>query len=138
MPKKGNTKLPRKALAKLSDLGAEEYQETQVKYRGAIPTSLTDVLIAQLRPSIRTKVAKRLINIATEEGNPRIALDAIKEIYDRIEGRATQSIRQSRAADDPLLALLQEAFKDEPSLVTTKVVDTGFRLLTETDDNEDS
>jgi hypothetical protein len=107
----------------LTAVGEEGYSFVP---RGAIPERLTDVLLRELKPSTRVKIARRLIELALGDAN-KISLDAIKEIYDRTEGKALASLRSSRLEDDPLISIYREVFADDTKLYTPAV----YRLLTD-------
>ena len=113
---------PRKPtpLKVLSDVGAEEHNAV----RGKIPDSLTDVIIQQLRPQVRTRIARRLIEIATT-GREKESLTAIKEIFDRVEGRARQSSAPTTDKDSVLLELLAETYRDNKRLYSDDITVLG-------------
>ena len=101
----------------LSALGEEEHNEVQVKYRGKIPDSLTDVLIQQLRPGVRVKIARKLIELATE-GRGSLALNAIKEINDRVEGKARQSMAVKHETESIVINVLKDVYKEDRRLIS--------------------
>lgn len=112
-------------------LGADEH----TKLRGKIPNSFSEVLIQQLKPSIRTRLAKRLIEIGIE-GRDKEALAAIKEIADRVEGRVRQTELPAREGGDTLLELLKAAYSDDAKLYTDatyEVLPADFKELREED-----
>ena len=113
---------PRKAtpLKVLSDVGAEEHNAV----RGKIPESLTDVILQQLKPAVRTRIALRLIEIATT-GREKESLTAIKEIFDRVEGRARQSSAPTTDKDSVLLELLAETYRDNKRLYSDDITVLG-------------
>ena len=101
----------------LANIGAEAYESS----KESSSDGLTDVLIRKLRPGVRRKLADRLIDIALAEGSgasDRTSLEAIREIYDRVEGRAKVSVTQSRAESDPLMRILSEVMAGESKLIT--------------------
>ncbi len=108
----------------LSSLGAEANRVM----RGKVPDNLTDVLIKRLMPAVRIKLANKLIEIALE-GEGRTSLDAIREIWDRVDGKARQSVITARAEDDPMMVLLREIYKADPKLVEDGTVEGDYRLL---------
>lgn len=80
--------------------------------RPKIPETLSDVLVTQLKPTQRVQIAKSLIDIAINGPKASDKLAAIKEIYDRVEGKSRQRVETKTAEDDPLLATLNKLYTD--------------------------
>lgn len=80
------------------------------------PSTLTDTLARKLTARTRHAIARHLIHMALNEKEPKLALEAIKEIWDRIEGKSRQSIVQSRGVRDPLLEIYKQVF-DSPRII---------------------
>lgn len=79
------------------------------------PDTLTEALAEQLgRKGMRT-MAQSLIQLTK---GPRPSLDAIKYVFDRLEGKPRQSVVQSRDQDDPLLELLGKLMENDKQLDT--------------------
>ena len=94
--------------------------------------TLTDALIRQLKSRSRKRLAERLIDIALHSDHERTALEAIREIYDRVEGKARISVTNSRAETDPLMKILAEVMANEPKLIasgTNNIIDGESRVL---------
>ena len=91
-------------------------EEANESSKGVTETNLTDSLIKLLNKKTRKALAEKLIDLALV-GADRTSLEAIREIYDRIEGRARVSVPTARAETDPLLKLLGEVMAQEPTLI---------------------
>lgn len=132
MAKKFTVKEAEEVLPILRDIGKEDNLEvaSKTRERHPIPDKLVDVLMQQLRPTLRTELAKRLIAIALGE-NDRMALDAIREIYDRVEGRARQATIAETQSNVIIVNTLKELFKDDKLLTASNTVDGAFKVLNE-------
>lgn len=102
---------PKTVLPELVQQGAEEYKQV----RGKIPDTLTEVVLQQLKPQVRTAIAKRLIDIAIN-GRDRDSLDAMKHIWERLEGRSRQADPADKDQSEVLLGILDKVFKDDRRL----------------------
>lgn len=116
-------------LEELASIGEEE--NTIVRRRGKIPDNLTDVLLQRLSASVRARIAQRLVDIALQEKDDRLALNAITEVFDRIEGKARQTTLTGRDKNDPMLELLGQLFKEEPKLVKEAGLESLGSLIDE-------
>lgn len=103
---------------------------------GPTPETMTDVLLGRLTPRIRTQLVNHLIAIAMD-GLGRTSLDAIREIFDRAEGKVRQQIVTGRDKDDPLLTLLRDIYQDDPKLAPNQPIDALFELMVDDDEELD-
>ena len=107
--------------------------------RNKTPENLTDVLMEQLLPNVRRKLARRLIEIALHSESERNAMEAIREIMDRVEGKTRQTVMQARSKTDPVLKLYLEVFGEDKRLLPVRermANDAEFRILD--DESEES
>jgi hypothetical protein len=100
------------------------------------PEGLTETLsqILGVNPGMRRKLAESLIDIALHGMKDSDRLDAIKEIYDRIEGKSRTRTDARQAEGDPLLRLLNRAIaaqKKLPSGPSLNAVDGEVREITD-------
>ena len=101
--------------AYLAEIGQQQYEEA----KGVVQSSLSEALTKQLTSRVRKRLAERLIDIALNEKADRTSLEAIREIWDRVEGKSRISVINSRAESDPLMRLLGEVMANEKKLIAS-------------------
>ena len=113
---KGRDLLEEERRAQTSMYLATIGEEANEAARGLASADLTSALTKLLTKKTRKLLAEKLIELALQAGE-RTSLEAIREIYDRIEGRARVSVTNSRAENDPLLKLLADVMGPTPALI---------------------
>ena len=113
---KGRDLLEEERRAQTSMYLATIGEEANEAARGLESADLTSALTKLLTKKTRKLLAEKLIELALQAGE-RTSLEAIREIYDRIEGRARVSVTNSRAENDPLLKLLADVMGPTPALI---------------------
>ena len=111
-----------KARVSIPAIGAVKHEIAKVRRRQGggsvtVPENLVDVLALKLTPRTRQALMARLLDMALDPRGGKLALDAIREIFDRMEGKPRASVISSRDAQDPLLNLYKEVFLGNSKLI---------------------
>lgn len=87
--------------------------------RPPLPDNLTDMLMYRLSKTKMQALCDALIRMALnseEKVSFAVQRQSIQDIFDRIEGKARQTIIEARAHDDPLIELMKEAYGPTPEI----------------------
>lgn len=93
------------------------------KGRPKEPDGLVDMLMFRLNKETSKAIADRLIDLA-KSGN----LEAIKYLYDRVEGRPRQAVVQQQTAEPMLVALMRKLVNDNRALEGRPLIDQGSHV----------
>lgn len=105
-----------------------EYDFPKKRGRPKAPQDLLEALERELSPQIRKEIALTLIDIALNAPRPQDRLMAVKEIYDRVEGKSLQRRELTRAENDPLIKVLNKVL-DKEKAKKPKTVKGEYREL---------